>query len=334
MPEVTVPDATVPGSEPTFRVLRRSDAPAMLAVDLAAEAAEPADHHTDLGEVEESLSGPTLRLQDSIAVLDGGQLIGYGTLQIPGPAESWTAFLWIAVLPGHRRQGIGREVLDRLTAAAAAVHLAEHPELPAELRAFVPQGRDDATAFLAAEGFTTRRHFLGLRRDLSAASLTAAVPPPGIRITAWTPENEEATRLAYNASFADHWGSVPASPERWRHMFADAGAFRPQFSRLALSGDRVVGFVLVDEFDSETAARGYRAGYIDRVGTLREFRGTGVASALLADCLLALRDGGCRDAELEVDSESSTGAGRLYERLGFVLAHRNQVVGREIRRIG
>jgi len=59
-------------------------------------------------------------------------------------------------------------------------------------------------------------------------------------------------------------------------------------------------------------------------------RGRGVASTLMVNTLLAMRESGCRCVDLTVDAESPTGAGRLYERLGFVVHRRNEVRALEI----
>ena len=173
-----------------------------------------------------------------------------------------------------------------------------------------------------------------MRLDLTAAPLPAPQPLAGMEIRPWTPADDEGTRLAYNASFADHWGSTPATPQRWRNIFADSSSFRPDFSRLAVRDGEVVGFALCDEFDSETRARGHRTGYVDRVGTVRSVRGRGVASALMMQALVAMRESGCSHAELTVDADSPTGAGRLYERLGFTVHRRNEVRGLDISTVG
>jgi ribosomal protein S18 acetylase RimI-like enzyme len=49
---------------------------------------------------------------------------------------------------------------------------------------------------------------------------------------------------------------------------------------------------------------------------------------LLARTLAGLADAGYRYAELGVDADSPTGAGRLYERAGFVVVGQNIVAGK------
>ena len=131
-------------------------------------------------------------------------------------------------------------------------------------------------------------------------------------------------RLVSNESFADHWGSTPMDAARWRAEFADSTSFQPDQSfrcaaptRTGADPGAVAGFVLTSEFHGDTEHRGYRTGYIARVGTSRSARGRGVASALLARTLTSLAESGYRFAELGVDADSPTGAGRLYERAGF-----------------
>ncbi|WP_312722732.1 GNAT family N-acetyltransferase, partial [Mobilicoccus sp.] len=61
--------------------------------------------------------------------------------------------------------------------------------------------------------------------------------------------------------------------------------------------------------------------YVSIVGTVAGARGRGLAAACMARSLgLAAASGEFDTVNLEVDSDSPTGATRLYERLGFTLA--------------
>lgn len=65
-----------------------------------------------------------------------------------------------------------------------------------------------------------------------------------------------------------------------------------------------------------------RQAYVNLVGTVPHARGRGVAAAALARTLgLAARSGRYDIIELDVDSDSPTGATRLYEKVGFTLKH-------------
>lgn len=69
-----------------------------------------------------------------------------------------------------------------------------------------------------------------------------------------------------------------------------------------------------------------RLAYISSVSTLAEWRGKGVASRLLEQCITYARCGGFEIVELEVDCENM-GSRRLYEKQGFVV---DSVDGRKV----
>ena len=201
------------------------------------------------------------------------------------------------------------------------------PGLPGELKIWLDPERPRTVALVAAAGYETWRYFFRMRRDLRTP--VPDVPAPaGVEIRRYRPADDDAVRLVSNESFADHWGSTPMDQERWRAEYADSSSFRPEQSWVALLDGEVVSFVMTSEFEADTEQRGYPTGYIARVGTGRGARGRGIASALLARTLRGLAEAGYRYAELGVDADSPTGAGRLYERAGFVTIGRNPVAGK------
>ncbi len=86
---------------------------------------------------------------------------------------------------------------------------------------------------------------------------------------------------------------------------------------MAWQGERVVGSVLnyINREENERLRR--RRGYTEDIAVVRDWRGRGLASALIARSLERLRDLGMTEAALGADSESPTGAQRLYQRLGY-----------------
>jgi ribosomal protein S18 acetylase RimI-like enzyme len=150
----------------------------------------------------------------------------------------------------------------------------------------------------------------------------------GVRIAPWTLELDDATRDAHNEAFLDHWGSEPNTPDEWRHHHRDSPAFRGDLSRLALDGDRVVGYVVVHRFAEEDELLGMRVAWLGSIGVRRAYRRRGIASALIVATLAAFREAGLERADLGVDADNLTGAFGLYERLGFRTLRRNTMFGR------
>ena len=62
---------------------------------------------------------------------------------------------------------------------------------------------------------------------------------------------------------------------------------------------------------------GSSQGYIDKIATLPEWREHGIARALILTALHRFREEGLTQAALDVDSDSPTGANRLYTSIGF-----------------
>ena len=316
------------------RSLRADDAPAVTEILAAMERAEPVDEAYSEQDVVEEMTSPGVDLErGTLAVLDGDRLVAFGALHVSSPAPAWKACLWGGVLPEYTRRGIGRQVVDGLVGMATVMRDAQAPGWPGELKMWIESGRPGTAAVAKAAGFDTWRYFLRMRRDLREPLFELATPA-GVFIRPYRDSDDDAVRLVSNESFADHWGSTPLDAARWRAEFAESSSFRPASSFVAtVDGVRdapVVSFVLTSEFEAETAQRGHRTGYLARVGTSRAARGRGVAGALLAHALTALADAGYRHAELGVDAESPTGAGRLYERAGFVTITTSRVAGRHI----
>ena len=103
----------------------------------------------------------------------------------------------------------------------------------------------------------------------------------GVRIAPWSLELDDATADAHNGAFLDHWGSEPNTPEEWRHHHRESPAFRGDLSRLALDGDRAVGYVIVHRYAEEDELQGKRVGWLQTIGVRRSHRRRGIASALI-----------------------------------------------------
>ena len=312
----------------THRELHDRDAAAVTEILAAMQRAEPVDEAYSEQDVLEEMTAPGVDLErTSIGIVDDDRLVAFGWLRVSPPSPAWKAQQLAGVHPDYVGRGIGRMLLRGLESKAAAVRDMDAPGLPGELKIWLDPERQRTVALVAAAGYETWRYFFRMRRDLHTP-IQEWPAPAGSLIRRYRPSDDEAVRLASNSSFADHWGSTPMDRERWRADYADSSSFRPEQSWVALLGDEVVAFVMTSEFEEENRQRGYPTGYIARVGTTRDARGRGIAGALLARTLGGLADAGYRYAELGVDADSPTGAGRLYERAGFVTIGRNPVAGK------
>ena len=327
----TVHGVTATQTAFTERPLSPEDASAVTELLAAWERADPADHHYTETDIREEFGAPDAALDGGgVAVLDGERVVAYGLLYVVAQEPEWVAYSDGGVHPDVHRRGVGRRVLDRQVDQARRLWQAQCPDRPGEVRVGVAETRVGAIAALTAAGFTTRRYFLRMRADLIVLGPVERSDPPGIHIRPYRQADDEAVRSVSNAAFSDHWGSTPRDAESWRAQFTEASSFRPGASFVAERDGVIVGFLLAGEHDADTAQRGHRTGYVTRLGTVRSARGQGVGTVLVARALAAMRESGCTEAELDVDADSPTGAGRLYERLGFVVFGRERLLTRQL----
>lgn len=238
------------------------------------------------------------------------------------PATSGTLapILIGGVHPSHRRRGIGRALLAWLEARGRQQLAATDSTLPARLRVFIDETHTVARSLAEQMGFTQRRWYLDMQRDL-AQPLPTVRPADGVIIAPYTAERDAEVLETHNKSFAvDHWGSSPISADAWALDVVGADGFRPDWSFVAVddTSDRIAGYTLSFGYQQEWAAKGYTEGWTQLIAVRREYRGRGLAAALLTAAMQAFTASGMQYAGLDVDTDNPTGALSLYTKLGYV----------------
>ena len=328
----------------TWRAWARDDVPALGTLLRTVQEADGRDWFTSADEIAESFDAPVFDASaDTLVGTDAdGMLRAYAQVE-RFPTDGATRLrvsVSGGVHPTHRGRGIGTELLDWATGRArhALAALGGDPRLdvlPARISAHIedsdPAERRD---LLRAGGFEPVRYYANLLRDLSVPVSAVGLEPP-LRLLPWSETLDDATRLARNDAFRDHWGSQPRTPESWRayrSSFAPEWSFvvvdesvRYQGSEQEQPGDAtvapgtpyVVGLHLAARYEHDWESQGYTAGYTDLLGVRRDYRGRRIAVALLTHAMRVFADAGMQQAELDVDTDNPTGATGLYARLGF-----------------
>jgi ribosomal protein S18 acetylase RimI-like enzyme len=243
---------------------------------------------------------------------DEGRLVAVGLVRVP-PEGGFRVTLEGGVHPDHRRRGIGRELLawqlDRATS--------RHSELAQSL-AWVAEvnANADATSAIGLyerAGFAVERFFLEMSALTEPAPAAAAVS--GFSIVPFDPVQEREMHAVHQAAFQGSWGFQPRTFESWAALTVGSDTFLGGLARIAVCEGRMVGYVL-------PYADGPTTVYLGQIGTAEDWRGRGVATALLVEVLRAAGRSGYANAALETDVDSPTGAPRLYEKLGFTTEQR------------
>ena len=320
----TVLDLPPAHLELRWRALHSGDVDALFGLIGTIESADKAPARTSRAEVAELFVGSWKDLQrDSLGGFDHeGTLRAYAFVEVhPGDTTVVRAFLAGGVDPQWRGSGLGRAVIAWLEGRGRQKLVETGKELPARLCSFVEENARDQRRLYAAAGFSPIRWYTTMRRDLSLP-VPSVRPPHGVRIVRWSPELDEATRVAHNTAFTDHWGSEPRTVETWSH---DRQHFMPTWSFLALdeAADEptVIGYALSSRFEQDWEIQGWTSGYTEVLGVLPGWRGKGLAGVLLARSMNAFKRSRMQYACLDVDNANPTGANGLYRAWGYEATH-------------
>jgi mycothiol synthase len=223
------------------------------------------------------------------------------------------------VHPDVARRGLGRALL-RHQAAALRDLAASHAE-PDERRLFTwaDERRVGASALFGAEGYAPVRWYVDMERP-TLGDLPPVAAPPGLELRPADPGDAAAlgeVLAAEDEAFGDHWGHHAMSPAEVDAVLAEP-ELDPASWRVAWDGAAIAGVVRPIVYADENARFGRRRAWIDRLSVRREWRGRGLGTALLVEALADARARGLTSAALGVDTDNTTGALGLYERLGFV----------------
>ncbi|WLQ05591.1 GNAT family N-acetyltransferase [Arthrobacter oryzae] len=276
---------------------------------------------------------------NTLLVLDGGE-VPRAYARITKNKDGDKAYGFGCVDPAWQRRGIGTALLGWLserTVQRFAEDSGPENSLPAHqravprLRIHMEQQHEHQQRLLRTSGFHVVRYFNEMHRRLDGVQLPAVRLDDGLDLVTMRPELSEDVRLAHNAAFRDHWGSEPRDEESWGFTVNDPQA-RPDLSAVVLdrSSGIVAGYQLASHDPDSAVSRGYSEGYTDLLGVRREYRGRGIAQALLADAMRRFAAAGMDRASLDVDSENPTGALALYEKMGYAAVNRSLAWDKEL----
>jgi mycothiol synthase len=249
---------------------------------------------------------------DSLLVSNGdGQPVAFAST-FEG-TQAVRTFGFGRVHPDYRGQGIGTALLAWME-ERAQLSIAK---APADARVTLSQGIDQrnvlAANLMKNNGFQFVRRFWRMQTDLTAPP-PEPVWPEGLTLrTMDVAKDGRAVHDAIETAFSDHWGHMPWPYEEFEYYMLKDPTFDPTLVFLAMDGEQIAGvsfcFPRIDE-DADM-------GWVGDLGVLREYRKHGLGLALLHHSFGEFYRRGKARAGLGVDSESLTGATRLYERAGM-----------------
>jgi ribosomal protein S18 acetylase RimI-like enzyme len=182
---------------------------------------------------------------------------------------------------------------------------------------FIGQGHGDIFKTL---GLDMVRPWWRMDRSLGG-SLPAVRPVAGYSLFDGTKAPSGTWVDVFNRSFEDHWRFSPRSEEE---LIRDKS---PALCLMAVTaGDSSPAAITHGQVETYVDdSRPQPVGVVSAVGTAPEHRRRGLATWLVAEELVRLRDAGSRQASLYVDGWSGTRAYDAYRKLGFEVAFEAEV---------
>jgi GNAT superfamily N-acetyltransferase len=310
-----LPSAVAPGF--IFRPGTADDAAAVHALLTDCQQAEFGQRSFLLEDVRRWWSSPGYELAKStqLAFDEDGRLAGYASLFDLGPTPV-DPFLYARVRPGLEGRGLGSAFLAWSETVAPRVFERLEPDVRVLLCVACAQHLDAPRRLFADHGFEAVRHGWTMAIDLAAEPAPPSWPE-GIRSVPYLERGDlREVAEATCEAFKDHWGNLGDLDDealaRWQHKI-DAGLDDPTLWTLALDGDEIAGVC----FSSPRSEREAGRAYVETVAVRRPWRRRGIATALLQHAFGELWRRGHHAICLDVDSESLTGATRLYEKAGM-----------------
>lgn len=312
----------------TFRGFEgESDYPKMAAVISGCKEAdkiERVDTVDDIARMYKFLNNSDPYKDMLFAEIDG-EVIGYQRVLWREEVKGDRIYMFFGfLLPAWRNKGIGTSMIHQAERRLQEI-ANSHPDngMPCFLESETVDSEILRQAVLEREGYKAIRYaFDMVRPDLE--NIPDLSLPAGIEIRPVLPEHYQTIRAASMEAFRDEWGYSPeleTPVEEW----LENPHFDPNLWRVAWEGDQVVGMVLsfINKPENEEYRR--KRGYTENICVRRPWRKRGIAKALIAASLHAIKDEGMEEAALGVDAENPSGALQLYESMGYRMIRRYSV---------
>jgi mycothiol synthase len=219
------------------------------------------------------------------------------------------------VRPAWRRRGLGRALLHWTEARAGDVARVDGRPPRRALSSWPDEQQVGATTLYETEGYAIVRYGFLMVRDLADPVAPAALPD-GLEIRPVAETDHRRIWDADTEAFRDHWNTGERTDDDFASWF-DKPELDTGLWRVAWDGDEVAGSVMAFIWPKENEVLGTKRGWLEHVSVRRPWRRRGLAGALIAESLHALRAAGMTEAALGVDAENPSGAVHMYEAVGF-----------------
>ena len=330
-----------------IRPYREGDIPAIVDLINAVDAAYKLREGTGVEDITVRFNSPRSEPLRQVILVDGprlpglpnGMLAGFGRVSYENDDTTNERMYYtnVSVHPAAEGKGLEQVIADRLLGIIREYE--SDPNMPrmekAVLNAWTREEVTPMRALWESMGLKEVRWFWVMARNLHER-IDEPQPIEGVNIRIYArPDDNRGAMQAFDSSFSDHWDHHPPTEEDWDY-WTKQPTMRPDLSWLAeveSEPGTFGGFCVCAIFEEDNKRKSVCEGWIELLGTTRDWRRMGLGRSLLLHGLHSLREAGMDTALLGVDSESPTGANRLYESVGFRIRSREVAFKRPLEEV-
>ncbi len=281
-----------------LRPATRNDGPEVAALIMALDLAVLGHTDYSLTELDEEWRLLDVERDTRVVVDEHERMIGYGTLELREGVAHTDGY----VHPDAWGRGVGALLIGALEAETR-----RRGSSRVQTATLLLDER--AQELLRGCGYDEIRRFWQMRIDLTEPP-SPPMWPAEVSVTTFDVADAAVFHAALDEAFADHWNHTPESFKDFSREYLQHDAFDPGLCTVVRAGGEIVaGTVCMPER--------LGVGWVSRLFTVRDWRGRGIGTALLADAFGRFWRSGRQSVGLGVDAQSDTGAERLYERAGM-----------------
>ena len=247
-----------------------------------------------------------------LVVVPGGRIAGYATLEDRGESRFMADGY---VHPELRGLGVGRKLVELAEERA-------RERGGTVVTTGIVTADEAAAELLGRRGYAPVRHFYRMVIELDDEP-PRPVWPEGIRPEPFREDEARELHEAIEDAFQDHWDHRPRPFELFRERVIESPGYDPSLWTVARAADHIAGATICE-------AGVYDMGWVHSLSVRRPWRRAGLGRALLLNAFRQFHERGERRVGLGVDTESPTGATRLYERVGMEVAEQTTVFLKEL----
>lgn len=263
---------------------------------------------------------PDFKLEDSSIVIEdeSGKVVANATLWdiSATPVHPWCGWELKEELYGTEVETF---ILNWYESKAQRVIEKCPPEARIALQTNTLEGYEKRAKALSDAGYTHSRSYYRMAIEMDEAPPEAQLPPHIIIRGMSYPDELRAITMAIKEGFKDHWGFIEEPIEEelkfWTHYTKTDKIFKPEHFFLAIDTrtDTVAGIALCrweQVGKPETA-------YVQEFAVMPDYRRQGLGLTMLHHAFGEFYKQGRKQVALHVDTDSLTGATRVYGKAGM-----------------